>query len=1003
MNQATYASLKWDTLAAVARYIEAHGKRSVPIENLDSELRPLVSELVEAGALVEDAGNIGFFHDTLYDYVLAKLWADSSIDLATSLGATDQDLSHRSLVRQVLTYQQGADRDGYSRSLSSLLFGDIRNHIKDVAFAVLRSDPFPDASAWSVVERLVESPGNWTDYIVDVLSQPGWFQYADREGAILLWAIGKEQSTRSMMASVLSNAGRQYADRVATMLSALLPVQSWRNQLPGVIVAADSADSDRYVDLIADAITDGLFDDSVRFTTDMFLYPLVRRKERMQDADYRVLGALIDRWYNLALVTGRELRDVVGRNYLISEFITDSANYSALRYLRAVLPATCALLTKLRDANDEPFRQDPWSLMYLSSIQDPDDLIFWKMADTLKVVAVKTPDSLTSLETRLVEVDWTNSGRFWLYSAWSANASHFCERALAYISEDPSRLRCGYADSPYWMTRELVAAIHHQLPPDNRRRLENIILDYVPEWERSPRGRRFHGQAQYEILSGLRVRNLSDAAKRRLQELERKFVRPRSPSPIEAGFVPSPIPAEQTRLMSDEQWLNAMRRYSTEEREDWTKGGAHELAATLEAEARDEPVRFAKLAVRLPDDVNEAYPSAILRALGDVVTERDAEVVYQVVRRIHHIPGRPCGLWIGKPLARLADCDIPEDVFGILNWYATEAADPTEEVWKPGPRSAEGFYGGDPLTAGINSVRGAMAETVSALVWHSAARISKLHRAIDSLTVDPVSSVRSCAALLVLSVAKHDGDLGYQLFLQLIDHHESRYLGTWPIERAVSYFGEKGRSGLHRVIRRMLASDDDTTKRAGGRQSMLMLLRHARAGPARLALRSGSQARAGMAEVAAANITYEPWHAQCVDQLQRDFFDKSDEVRAAAAQWVGRGAALDRTNQEFVLKFIESPAYIEDPSYLLRALDESVRVPVDIVLAAVEKVIELRMGDLQDMRTGLRADANIMSKLLMRAYASAPDIKTKIRSLDLIDRLILVPGSGMRQGVQAYV
>jgi hypothetical protein len=311
------------------------------------------------------------------------------------------------------------------------------------------------------------------------------------------------------------------------------------------------------------------------------------------------------------------------------------------------------------------------------------------------------------------------------------------------------------------------------------------------------------------LLDGLEAPYLSAQAKQRREELRRKLgIDIPPPKPIHAGFVSSPIPSPAAAKMTDRQWLRAIEKYDTEERRDWLQGGPHELASVLQVEARNDPRRFARLAIRLPDDVNGAYPSAILIGIGDSAEASHAHDVFDAIRRIHALPGRPVGRWIGRPLARLANADIPDDVIAILKWYALEDPDPASDLWLSSSNE-QAYYGGDPLTAGINSVRGAAAEAISALVWPRAERVREFADALRRLCNDPVAAVRSCAALAVMSVSRHEEAFGLELLKTLVNDVDDRILATHTVERCLTHFGRNVRSGLTPVTRRMIASQFD--------------------------------------------------------------------------------------------------------------------------------------------------------------------------------------------------
>jgi hypothetical protein len=196
---------------------------------------------------------------------------------------------------------------------------------------------------------------------------------------------------------------------------------------------------------------------------------------------------------------------------------------------------------------------------------------------------------------------------------------------------------------------------------------------------------------------------------------------------------------------------------------------------------------------------------AVLRGLGDAEQTVAVELLAAVLRRFYELPARPGGRWIVRPLAQVADQEVPLDVLDIASWYATEDPDPSRDMWRRGPGEDVEYYGGDPFSAGINSVRGAGAEALSALIWPRASRLEYLSGAVRRLVRDPIVSVRACAAVTLRSAYRHDSDLAVDLFKELCETDEA-VLRTRPIEDFLSVATRSHLPELRPILERMLRS-----------------------------------------------------------------------------------------------------------------------------------------------------------------------------------------------------
>jgi hypothetical protein len=78
--------------------------------------------------------------------------------------------------------------------------------------------------------------------------------------------------------------------------------------------------------------------------------------------------------------------------------------------------------------------------------------------------------------------------------------------------------------------------------------------------------------------------------------------------------------------------------------DDFLKGGAHNLSGVLERRTKEDPERFARLALRFPDHTHHYYVDAVLRGVAEAGPS--TETLLKVCRRCHELPRRPSGRWI---------------------------------------------------------------------------------------------------------------------------------------------------------------------------------------------------------------------------------------------------------------------------------------------------------------------------------------------------------------------
>jgi hypothetical protein len=778
----------------------------------------------------------------------------------------------------------------------------------------------------------------------------------------------------------------------------------WHGRIRWVLTGAAPEEERRLLDFLIAAVDAGVFDQRDDEALWYASHDLPSKQPRW---GVELFTAYLDRALARATEANPFESVLPDRSYHAEEFARTLARHAPTSFVRGVLPFVVKVVEATADPERTFAQGDPWSLRYSTPGYGFDEALYESVDVGLRAVASKRPRTFARLAPALVEHAHFTSLRFLLYRAWAANPAAFWRPALNYLLDTREPFGCGYADSRYWVTRELIQAIQRPTPRESLAQLEQLLLDFYPEWERTPDGRAARGAAQLTLLDAFSGRNLTEAGLRRREELRRKFGSSATSAPhgIQVGFVRSPIPDDKARKMTDRSWLRAIRRYDTAERPgaDFLKGGSVELSRVLEQQTKVEPERFAKLALRFPEDVDENYADAILRGLADAESAPPVELLASVLRRFFSMPARPGGRWITRPLAQVANEDIPTDVLDIAAWFATEAEDPKRDTWRKTTEDDVEYYGGDPFTAGINSVRGAAAEALSVLIWPDAERLAYLMPALEQLVRDPVIAVRVCAAVTLRTAYRHDPGRAAELFVELCDTDDA-LLGTRPAEDFMSVATRSRLEQLRPLLDRMLKSDISDVQAAAGRQAALAALGDEKAYDLVEAAFSGPvPTRVGVAQVAAHNVINAQVGEACARWLPTFFDDPDETVRDEASNWVRQlGPTGIRDRRELLTRYVASAAYRDDEAGLMHALDDSTVSVSEIALPALQEFIEHRRHEMGDIQRGAAFTAVLASKLAVRSYTSASSEQTRGQALDVIDALLAAKVSEMRTFVDSF-
>ena len=983
---------------------------SVPAGLLD-EYEDALSVMVSENVLVKDGQRVSFFHESFFDYIFARrMVSDPDFDFVSYILEQGQSLFIRSQVRQVLLHVRDISTRDCSRNLETILTNkEIRPHLKTIVLSLLGTFDDPAEEEWDVVEPLLgtELEGHvWAA----VRGSTGWFDLLDSLGAMEQWLRSGDEGTINRVLWLLTFVQKERSERTAELLSRFVgSSELWNTRLAGLFTRSDIASSRAFFDFVLTLISTGAVDGMLYPGRggDHFWLPVEKVVKSHPDWICELIAAYLDR---LLLVVGgpgngEEFPLEFSRESTGEQVIADAANSAPQRFVELLFPRMISMMeTYAYHSHGPPWPDRVWGHGVIAREDGLDNRLLAGLEFSLCWMALNDPDQFRAYANALKESEFATAQNLLLRS-YAVASKLFADEAVGYLLEDPKqRFSIGYVStSSAHAAEHLVGAVTPFCSSELYRSLEVAILDYYPEHERGPQGRRSWGLSQFRLLTNLEPSRLSERGLRRFQELQRKFQNPGllEPRGVEGGWVASPIPESSASKMSDDEWLGAIKHYSSNspsnEPAKFLVGGAHELSQLLETQTNEDPSRFAKLVHRIPDNSNTSYFEAILRGLDGA--DIDMEAVVQACLRCHQIPGCPLGRWVTRPLAHFAGSQLPDKALQMVAWYATEHPNPDPEMvssetpYYLGGRKNQRY---DPIMVGINSVRGSAAGTIARLLFQDEYYLSFFEPHLRLMVRDPSDATRACVAEALLGVLRHNRDLAGELFLELCDADE-RLLATRFFEDFLRYAIPTHFTELETVLHRMIQSGDEAVATAGARWSCYATLTVEEALPLASQCPSGSKSqRLGAAEVYAANLKLSAHRSVSEEILGKLFYDSEVEVRhkAAGCFYGFEGRELSDATS-LVVEFIQSPAFEPDHNPLFDALEKTTAHIPEVVLMACDRVFELAAEKTGDLSTAVAGTSSTIAKLIVRVYSRTTDPSVRSRCLDIIDKMSLFGAYGL--------
>jgi hypothetical protein len=980
-----------EVLDAVVDYMSENQLLRAPIEVADQWQTDL-TDMISSHVLTKDGGHVAFFHESFFDYVFARRFASRQRAIADLL-ATDQGLFRRAQVRQILAYNRGRG-DQYLKDLQYMLTDEgVQFHLRDVVIAWL-ARVSPTEAEWGLLRPHLDNPQSllharaWR-----TVATPNWFTLLDQSGYVEACLDSADETRIARALNVLVCGNGQFLDRALDMLRRHVNESvSWTKHLVWFLQHVDLTVHRSAFDLLLQLLDSCTLGDT-GFAGRDFWYLTDKLPAANPSWANELLGHYLEERMAAAATAGLSSpfdseANLMPRQLALHDYICIAAATDSGSFFSDVWPRLLRLVeASLFDQRGDRLRSDRiWPFRHLSngSRDFRDDLL----AGAELAFAARARENPDQMRALVDDLSATRSETVvhLIFESFAANPERFADDAIGALAAHPDWLEVSWSNGHAWGTRKLVEAVTPHASGKALTQLDSLLLAYYPPFERSATGHDQFGWTQFTLLGGIVPERHSARVVKRLAELRRKFGCDDVPMPqgISGGVVQSPISTDATKKMSDSNWRGAIARYAGERDTIFRSGGAPvggapQLANQLEAEARTSPERFASLAVNLPDGTDPRYFNAVLRGVADSDMPLPTEQIEELLLRCHRVPRRPCGMHITRPLLRCADKRISGAMVELITWYAGSDPGPADENPNPDVDNIDEWL----LYRGLNSVRGAVAEVITQLIWRNAENIEPLKPAAMSLVGDGSAGVRAVAAQIVIALLHWDSGEAFSLFERLIEDAPDEILASRHVFTFLHYRIGVDFSRLRHVVERMIGSQVGEVQMHGAALATLAALSDETATATAYPCLEGTERhRLGAARVYAANLTTARFRQQCAEALLQLFDDESQLVRDAAAEVVGQFSGTELGDfSDVVQGLINSKAAANNWDAILEAQVETSSAATDLALAICERVLASGT-DAAESSSSYRWD--LLSQILVRVYTDAGG-DAKSRALDLIN------------------
>ena len=832
---------------------------SVP-DNLIAMSSPKTLEaLLSVGILTRQSQNISFRHQALFDYRIGIRLFDAALispaQLISEMGDySQQTLTKREHLKYALNMLLDYGQSEFCASVQALLASEqVRFHLKYLAYNSIKELTTLKSPAKRMLDCLVKDSERLSSFISNsCYNNHHIINYLSESGVISNWLNSDDNKLIEKTINLLNSISKKYPD---TVLKELTPFvgksEAWNNHIYAGLCFDMVNDSDAMFEVRKSVVGLGC---QIRFIdwkvltkqkpkraldlVEMFLYhykevlcsprySLDKKTVKLAYSD-NLSESDIDEMKHVSLAIPEEI--LARLLMIINEFIGNQGDSTIERWLNegrhlsydaedCITTAVCLLVEKA----GETLSSHPSTLLNAVKPYLPGNnpVITHLIAKLLSNLPTKYSDLviewlLDSPQSRLAcgndyrEPKWVLPGK--LIEKFSVNCSeslfYKLEQAIYYFGASRS------VENIKWMLKA---------------RRKGGCYSYS-----------FWGEVQYFLLPKLSLGRVEDKTKQLMVVLNRKFEFSteedfHSSSRCRGGIVTSPLPSGNT--LSDHAWEKLILApkdranngsWIQRGRDAVSESSIHQFSRSLYNAVKNQPTRFANLALSLPSTINKQYIDGFYYGLAKTdnnnVNEKyrdgwipcSPKLVEKVIKHFDDTDYRNPLAWLLKD--RITEDGWSENAKKWLIDIALNAEDPKQNKLNIGSESAEEANARHLRGTAIHSCRGIAYQGISRLFWEDETLACELKYLVQSAMNDPHPAINIAALDLLLPLLDYDESYALEMFVILCNKDMRMAAGS-----GTSHFFNNGFEGSHQqgfvdLVLIMLESPRDEIRKEAAKQ-----------------------------------------------------------------------------------------------------------------------------------------------------------------------------------------
>jgi len=981
---------------------------SQPISLLDKyklEKDYLLSESI----IKRNKNTITFFHQSFFNYCFAKRFISYNITLKQFCINNDQNLFVRPQIIQVLDYLREIDELRYLKELKELIdsvsishfirnlriksnlnskiidillklsnYCPIRYHIRHLVFLWFGQLKDIKESEKEVCQKFFKCSEDIDLFLIGAQSNIEWFEIVFIQ-LKLIFEMKDDVIDHKLVPYILS-IQNIYPDKIYQILIKYLDMslrwnerivyclnclKNWQNKEAKYCLkwlCTNYLEPWIHLDL---ALYNLANTNSIFFGSDILVILLERIKKEWMKKNRPILENkdVIDEIEYMEHLTKFDsyASSLLPKNTIgINELIEKISNKSPEQYLKIIVSWLNQVLPILVDDEDKPTLLSDRIFTYVSDHgeKEIDYLIVKGLEDSLMILARENKAKFIDVFNNLKNSKYLLF-HLLLVEVLIKNAEKYARLAYQYLMEDDLRWNIESIRKRGISSSNLIGKIFIYLKPQEKINIEKKILNYYLSFENDIKNLSIRGISQYDILFKISRELLSPKIKNVLDQHKRKFkdYTPKERKEIELSIKPvrSPILIDKLDLLSDEDLLNAMKKYNDrtgwgEPKRDIKKGGVIELAREIAKKIEQNPKKYFKLGLKFNNEISSYYLYYFLIGLAN--SKIKSIKIFAFCK--YFFKKRPNDTKIQDAICEVVrmrkNPKIPKSILNLALHIAKNSSDPEKELWK------ENYYNGDPHSHGINTVRGkAIKVYITSFLERDnlGNNITLLISQVKKIAKDPSSAVRSCLIEMLIILLRFNNKKVIDIFdLALLNKDELLDCNvTWHF---IYYALNKNFSQMIKYLDLIIKKKEKDTLINGGILCTIAYLTYLNDSNAnRLfmkCLKGSKYLQVGVAKVLANNIDELKLTRVCLNNLTKLLNSDHKEVRKEVSLIFANLSYVTPQIKRFILKYLKSKAINEVNKNILKYVNKIKEKNPELSLIILNRILDYLGGDIFDIR-----------------------------------------------------